>query len=127
MGSDPPFPQKLELPLTFKLTRGETFSLALEELDLADLAGATCRADLKLARNGGAPGDAAPVAAAFTVAASAEVVPGGGSGFVLTLTAAQTDDLAIGNYVVDAKIALPSGHVEVADLQRVTVQERVTV
>ncbi|MFN3930853.1 MAG: hypothetical protein ACK4JY_03805 [Brevundimonas sp.] len=113
--------------MTFKLTRGETFSLALEELDLADLTGATCRADLKLSRNGGAPGDEAPVAAAFTVVPSTETVPGGGAGFILTIDAALTEDLAIGNYVVDARIALPSGHVEIADLQKVTVQERVTV
>ena len=113
--------------MTFKLTRGETFSLALEELDSADLTGATCRADLKLARNGAAPGDQAPVAAAFTVTASDEVVPGGGAGFVLILDADQTAGLPVGNFVVDAKIELPSGHVEVADLQRVAVQERVTV
>lgn len=112
--------------MTFKLTRGETFSLALEELDGVDLTGATCRADLKLARNGGAPGDVAPVAATFTVSASTEVVPGGGAGWVLTLDADQTAGLAIGNYVVDAKIELLSGFVEVADLQRVSVLERVT-
>lgn len=113
--------------MTFKLTRGETFSLALEELDLADLAGATCRADLKLARNGGAPGDLAPVAATFIVTPSAEVVPGGGAGFVLTIPADETADLAIGNYVVDAVVDLPSGYIEITDLQRVTVLERVTV
>lgn len=113
--------------MTFRLTRGETFSLAIEELDQADLTGAECRADLKLARNGGAPGDAAPVAAEFTVTASDAVVPGGGGGWVLTLGAVTTIDLAVGNYVVDARIALPSGHVEVADLQRVQVVERVTV
>ena len=113
--------------MTFRLTRGETFSLALEELDHADLTGATCRADLKLARNGGAPGDVAPIAASFTVTPSTEVVPGGGAGWVLTIGADQTSDLAIGNYVVDAKIELPSGHVEVADLQKVAVAERVTV
>lgn len=113
--------------MTFRLTRGETFTLALEELDAADLTGATCEADLKLARNGGAPGDQAPIAASFLVTASDEVVPGGGAGWVLTLGANTTSGLAVGNYVVDARIALPSGHVEVADLQRVAVQERVTV
>lgn len=113
--------------MTFKLTRGETFSLALEEIDGADLTGATCRADLKLARNGGAPGDATPVAATFTVTDSAAVVPGGGAGWVLLIGANETAGLDVGNYVVDAKITLPSGHVEVADLQRVSVQERVTI
>lgn len=113
--------------MTFKLTRGETFSLALEELDAVDLTGADCRADLKLARNGGAPGDAAPVAAAFTVTPATEVVPGGGAGWVLTIDAAETADLPIGSYVVDALVELPSGHVEIADLQRVSVLERVTV
>lgn len=113
--------------MSFKVTRGETFALALEELDHADLTGVSCRADLKLARNGAAPGDEAPVAASFLVVASPEVVPGGGAGWVLTIGANQTSDLPIGNYVVDAKIELPSGHVEVADLQKVTVQERVTV
>lgn len=113
--------------MTFKLTRGETFTLALEEIDGADLIGATCRADLKTARNGGAPGDAAPVAATFTVTGSTEVVPGGGSGWVLLIGANETAGLDVGNYVVDAKIELPSGHVEIADLQRVAVAERVTV
>lgn len=108
------------------MTRGESFSLALEELDRADLTGAGCRADLKLARNGGAPGDASPVAATFTVTPAQEVVPGGGGGWVLTLDALQTEGLAVGSYVVDAKITLPSGFVEVADLQRVMVVERVT-
>jgi len=112
--------------LTFKMTRGESFSLALEELDRADLTGAACRADLKAARNGGAPGDSSPVAAAFTVTAAQEVVPGGGGGWVLTLDAVQTEGLAVGSYVVDAKITLPSGFVKVADLQRVMVMERVT-
>lgn len=113
--------------MTFRLTRGETFSLAIEELDGADLTGATCRAHLKLARNGGAPGDQAEVAAEFTVTDSTEVVPGGGGGWVLTIGANGTAALSVGNYVVDARIELPSGHVEVADLQRVTVVERVTV
>ncbi len=113
--------------MTFRLTRGETFSLALEELDGVDLDGATCRADLKAARNGGAPGDQAEVAASFTVTASTEVVPGGGAGWVLTLPAPATTGLAVGNYVVDAKIELASGFVEVADLQRVQVVERVTI
>ena len=113
--------------MTFRLTRGETFSLAIEELDHADLTGAECRADLKRAINGGAPGDLAEVAAEFTVTASTEVVPGGGAGWVLTIGANGTAGLSVGNYVVDAKITLPSGHVEVADLQRVTVAERVTV
>ena len=85
--------------MTFRLTRGETFSLALEELDGTDLDGATCRADLKAARNGGAPGD----------------------------QASDTTGLAVGNYVVDARIELTSGFVEVADLQRVQVVERVTI
>lgn len=113
--------------MTFRLTRGETFSLAIEELDQADLTGATCRADLKAARNGGAPGDATEVAAAFIVSASDVVVPGGGGGWVLTLAASVTAGLTVGSYVVDARIELPSGHVEVADLQRVQVVERVTV
>jgi len=113
--------------LTFKLTRGETFTLALEELDGDDLTGATCRAHLKLARNGGAPGDEAPVAATFTVTASTAVVPGGGPGWVLLIGANETAGLEVGNYVVDARIELPNDHVEVANLQRVTVQERVTV
>ena len=113
--------------MTFRLTRGETFSLAIEELDQADLTGAECRADLKRALNGGAPGDLAEVAAEFTVTASTEVVPGGGAGWVLTIGANGTAGLGVGNYVVDAKITLPSGHVEVADLQRVQVAERVTV
>lgn len=113
--------------MTFKLTRGETFSLAIEELDGADLDGATCRADLKAARNGGAPGDQAEVAASFTVTGSTEVVHGGGAGWVLTLDANATTALAVGIYVVDAKIVLASGFVEVADLQRVQVIERVTV
>lgn len=113
--------------MTFKLTRGETFTLALEEIDGADLSGANCRADLKLARNGGAPGDAAPIDATFTVTGSTEVVPGGGPGWVLHIGANETAGLDVGNYVVDAKIELPSGHVEVADLQRVAVAERVTV
>lgn len=113
--------------MTFRLTRGETFSLALEELDGADLTGAECRADLKLARNGGAPGDAAEVAAEFTVTTSAEVVPGGGAGWILTIGPNASAGLVVGNYVVDAKITLPSGHVEVADLQKVAVAERVTV
>lgn len=113
--------------MTFRLTRGETFSLAIEELDGADLTGAECRADLKLARNGGAPGDQAEVAAEFTVASSTEVVPGGGAGWVLTVGPNVTAGLVVGNYVVDARIELPSGHVEVADLQKVAVAERVTV
>lgn len=113
--------------MTFRVTRGETFALALEELDAADLNGAVCRADLKAAKNGGAPGDEAPVAAVFSVTSSDAVVPGGGAGFVLTLTALQTVALHVGNYVVDARIILPSGFVEVADLQRVAVVERVTV
>ena len=45
----------------------------------------------------------------------------------VTIGANGTAGLSVGNYVVDAKITLPSGHVEVADLQRVTVAERVTV
>jgi len=112
--------------VTFKLTRGETFTLALEELDGDDLSGATCRADLKQARNGGAPGDDAPVAATFIVTASTAVVPGGGPGWVLLIGANETAGLDVGNYVVDAKIELLSGFVEVADLQRVAVVERIT-
>ncbi|MNR96411.1 hypothetical protein D3C72_275660 [compost metagenome] len=112
--------------MTFKLTRGETFSLALEEIDGVDLTGAACRADLKRASNGGAPGDATPIAATFTVTDSAAVVPGGGAGWVLIIGANETAGLAVGKYVVDAKIILPSGHTEIADLQRVTVMERVT-
>lgn len=113
--------------MTYKLARGETFTLAIEELDGVDLDGATCRADLKAARNGGAPGDQAEVAASFTVTASDAVVPSGGAGWVLALSATATTGLAVGNYVVDAKIELASGFVEVADLQRVQVVERVTV
>lgn len=119
--------------MTFNLTRGETLSLAFEGFDPAGLptptdalTGATCRANLKLARNGDAPGDAAEVEASFTVTAATEVVPGGGPGFVLTLSAEQTEALAPGNYVTDAKVTFPSGYTRVANLQRVTVLERVT-
>lgn len=120
--------------MTFRTTRGETFSLALEALDLAGnplsqaaLTGMTCRAELKASLNGGAPGDVAPVLAEFTVSDTAEVVPGGGAGFILTLGANTTAGLAVGNYVVDARAEFPNGVVIMSALQRVTLEERVTV
>lgn len=114
--------------MTFKLTRGETFSLALEELDGADLTGATCEADLKLSLGGRKPpGDAVPPVAEFTVIASAEVVPNGGAGWLLTLSPTETAALLPNqNYLVDAKITLASGFIEITDLQEVSVFERVT-
>lgn len=113
--------------MTFQtsFTRGETFSLALEATD-GDVTGATCEADIKAAVNGQPPADTVPALKVFTVSPVAEVTPGGGAGWILTLTPGQTVDIGPGIYVVDAKVTLASGFVEQTDTVRVSVKERVT-
>lgn len=113
--------------MTFQtsFTRGETFSLALEATD-GDVSGATCEADIKAAVNGQPPADIVPPLEVFAVSPVAEVTPGGGAGWILTLTPAQTVDIGPGIYVVDARVTLANGFVEQTDVVRVTVKERVT-
>lgn len=113
--------------MTYKLTRGATCSLAFEDVEGGDLTGATCRADLKKALNGGAPGDLAEVVATFTVTLTDEVTPGGWAGFYLTLSPEQTAALTPGNYVTDAMVTLASGYRKPTDVVQITVVERVTV
>ncbi len=107
-------------------TRGESFSLALEATD-GDIAGATCRADLKLTINGEFPPESAAPLMAFSVTAVDEVTPGGNPGWLLSLSPDQTGTLPTGNYVTDAKIIMANGWVEQTDPVTIHVKKRVTV
>ncbi len=111
--------------LQSSLIRGETYSLALEAIE-GDLTGATARANLKPALNGGAPPDATPATAAFTASKVDEVTPDGGPGWIFTLSPTQTTALAPGSYVADARVTLASGFVDQVDPVRIAVKNRVT-
>ncbi len=114
--------------MTFKLTRDRTFAIKLraralpgETLDLADLVGATCVADLKLAVNGNPPPPETAAAATFDVAYDAEL-----PGWVLSLDDEVTDGLAPGVYVTDARLVFANGHVPPTGFVRVAVGPEVT-
>lgn len=114
--------------MTFKLTRDRTFAMKLraralpgETLDLGDLAGATCVADLKPAINGNPPPPDTTAAATFQVAYDADL-----PGWVLSLGVDVTDDLAPGVYVTDARVTFANGHVPPTGFVRITVGAEVT-
>ena len=114
--------------MTFRLTRDRTFAIKLraralpgETLDLADLATATCEADLKLAVNGAPPPPDAAAAATFDVAYDSDL-----PGWVLSLDDAATDGLLPGNYFTDARVVFANGHVPPTGFVRVVVGPEVT-
>ncbi len=114
--------------MTFKLTRDRTFAIKLraralpgEALDLAELATASCAADLKPALNGSPPPPDTVAAATFVVAYDADL-----PGWVLSLDEDVTDDLSPGVYVTDARVVFANGHVPPTGFVRVTVGAEVT-
>jgi len=117
-----------ELSYSTSFQRGETFVIALEAVQ-GDISGATVRAVLKAASNGEPPGDAASEAAVFSSSSVAHVDADdltSKPGWLLSLTATQTAGLALGLYLMDARIVLASGAIDQTGLVAVTVRERIT-
>lgn len=110
-----------------RLTRGETFTCALEA-SAGDMTGAVCLAALKPAAFACPPGDATPAAATFTVTevpSVDEADADAGPGWLLILDAATTETLTPGPYLMDARVTV-GAVVSQTDLVGVTVDERVT-
>ena len=110
-----------------RFKRGETYKRFLL-VRSGDPSGATCRAVLKKARNGGPPGDDAPEEAVFTVTFVAHHDPldnASDPAWLCVLTDEASADLTPGSYVMDARIEI-GGEVYATATEHVTVEERVT-
>lgn len=113
------------MPLTTLATiqRGETFQYSLSGRQAGD----TIIARLKPAASGLAVPDSSVAAVAtFTTATSDDVDGAGADGWILTLDAATTAGLAIGNYVFDERIVNAAGQIENTEASILRVVERVT-
>ena len=110
-----------------RFKRGETYKRFLL-IRSGDPTGATCRAVLKAARNGQAPGDDAPDAAVFTVAFVDHHDPlnnASDPAWLCVLSAENSEALTPGTYVMDARVEI-GGEVYATATEQVTVEQRVT-
>lgn len=110
-----------------RFKRGETYKRFLL-VRSGDPSGATCRAVLKKARNGGPPGDDAEEEAVFTVTFVAHHDPldnASDPAWLCVLSDEDSAALAYGSYVMDARIEI-GGEVYATATEQVTVEERVT-
>lgn len=98
------------------ISRGETFRWSLAPRQV----GETARAVLKA---GMSPNPALPEAAVATVT---EATIEGGPGWTFTLTAAQTAALTEPAYVVDERIAMANGDVQITEPALIMVEGSVT-
>lgn len=110
-----------------RFKRGETYKRFLL-VRSGDPSGATCRAVLKKARNGGAPGDDAPEEAVFIVTFVAHHDPldnASDPAWLCVLTDEASADLTPGSYVMDARIEI-GGEAYATPTEKIIVEERVT-
>lgn len=102
--------------MEFVLKRGATLTILLDDMDGIAPNVASVVAHLRPGTVSPArPAATLPAVAVFAVAAREAEGVGDVPGWALTLTAEQTDDLALGAYVVDARIIFAGGAEHVTD------------
>ena len=100
--------------------RGETLVLPL----FPRLPGESIRAALKPAGAGFSVPPATVAEAAVFAVAETEI--DGQSAWTLTLSSASSETLPVGNYVMDARIQLADGQVQITNPVKIVIEERVT-
>lgn len=109
-----------------QIKRGQTYTIALE-LVTGVGTGIAVRADLKAATIGGdLPDETVEPDASFTVVYVEDIAPTDKPGWLLTLSPAQTADLAPGSYLMDARLETTGGAVTQTEIIEIEVVGRIT-
>lgn len=105
----------------YEFTQGETIAIPLRNTDNVTTTSVSAKLKAK-----GASGPTGDVLATFTVTASADLGGGFGPGWILTLSPATTATLTEGDFLVDARVVMPDGLVEITDAETIRIKAGVT-